>query len=78
MNSPLGVQKFLVSTEAELIRAELQAMMDSTNFKTETSYSPSSDVNLTFVEKHIKYLSQHQNVNSQHYLSNLRLMTKIS
>ena len=50
-------------------------------FKTEASYSANAivypDNLIPFVDKHMNYLKQHQNINPEHYLSNLRLMTKI-
>jgi len=77
VSSPLGVQKFLNSKEAEEIRAELHRMMEDPSFNTESTYSPSSDADeYFFVDKHMKYLSQHLSLNPQHYLSNLRLMTR--
>ncbi len=76
MSSPLGVQKFLNSKEAEDIREELRKMMEDPRFNTDSTYSPDSVGEFFFVDKHMKYLSQHLTLNPQHYLSNLRLMTR--
>ena len=77
--NPTGVQKFLDSDLAESIRVELRTMVEDPHFNTRSTYSPSIDGDqLEFVEKHINYLSKHLAVNPQHYLSNLRLMTRIS
>jgi hypothetical protein len=72
----LGSQKFLASDAAKLIREDLEKMMSDPGFNTTSTYSPSSIDNVLFADKHLKYLSQHPNVNPQHYLSNLRLMTR--
>ena len=78
MTIALGVQKFLASDLAKTLRAELQSMVDDPQYNTQTSYSPTSEERLEFVDKHILYLSKHLSLNPQHYLSNLRLMTRIS
>lgn len=79
MSKPLGVQKFLNSELADSLRAELRSMVDDPQFNTRSTYSPSSDGDtLEFVEKHMTYLSKHLTLNPQHYLSNLRLMTRIN
>jgi len=77
MSNTLSAQKFLKSSEAKTIRATLKAMMASKEYNTKSTYSPSCEGMLTFEEKHINYLSQHTSMNVSHYLSNLRLMTKI-
>ena len=78
MTVPLGVKKFLDSELAETIRIELQSMVDNPLYITETSYSPDSVERLEFVDKHLLYLSKHLKTNPNHYLSNLRLMTKVN
>lgn len=77
MSNPLSVQKFLASDAAVLAREQLMKMMDDPEFNTRSTYSPSSEERMLFVDKHMKYLGQHPNLNPQHYLSNLRLMTRI-
>lgn len=77
MSNTLSAQKFLKSTEAAAIRQTLQNMMASPDFNTTSTYSPSCEGMLSFEEKHINYLSQHTSLNVEHYLSNLRLMTRI-
>jgi hypothetical protein len=63
----------------EIMRA-LRKMVADSDFSTDASYSADStsypDNLIPFIDKHVNYLKQHQNVNPQHYLSNLRLMTK--
>ena len=78
MVQSLGAKKFLSSEEGDLIRQELEDMMKNPQFNTTSTYSPASVGQLEFVDKHMDYLSKHPAVNRQHYLSNLRLMTKIT
>ncbi len=77
MAQSLSAKKFLTSEEGDLIRQELQAMMESPLFNTASTYSPASTERLEFVDKHMDYLSKHPSVNCNHYLSNLRLMTRM-
>ncbi len=65
---------------AEIIK-ELKKMAIDEQFNTGSTYS--SDIEhypdnaIPFVDKHIKYLNSNQNINPQHYLANLRLMSRI-
>lgn len=72
---------FFESQEGIEIERALREMDADSSFSTESSYSANSiaypDNLIPFVDKHMNYLKQHQNVNPRHYLSNLRLMTKI-
>lgn len=77
MSNTLSAQKFLKSIEAKVIRNTLRDMMESKEFNTTSTYSPSSDGPLSFEDKHMLYLSQHTAMNPEHYLSNLRLITRI-
>jgi hypothetical protein len=72
----IGSQKFLASDAGKLIREDLEKMMSDPGYNTTSTYSPSSIENVEFADKHMKYLSQHPHVNPEHYLSNLRLMTR--
>ena len=59
------------------LRTELMKMTESKQYNTKSMYS-TSDVNgLTFVDKHMRYMSQYPALNCEQYLSNLKLMTKI-
>lgn len=49
----------------------------NTNSDYSTNQDKYPDNRIPFVDKHMKYLSEHQSVNIKHYLSNLRLMTRI-
>lgn len=77
MANSVSAQKFLASDEAETIRQTLMAMMDDPEFNTTSLYSSAAGEKQLFVDKHLRYLSQHTNLNTDHYLSNLRLMTRI-
>lgn len=59
---------------------KLNALLDDPEMITLDAYSPDaeSDANgrITFVEKHLRYLRTHKNVDPMHYISNLELMIK--
>lgn len=74
----IAMEKYLKTDTAKNIRKELEAMLENPKYHTESSYSPSSTERITFVDKHIHYLCTHQKINPDQYLSNLRLMTKVS
>jgi hypothetical protein len=71
----------LLSEEGLLIQETLRHMEHDTAFNTEACYSADTvnhpDSQISFADKHIKYLRSHPQVNPQHYLSNLRLMTRV-
>jgi len=77
MAKSLSAQRFLDSKEALLIRDTLSNMMTDPAFNTRSMYSPAAGGDVLFVDKHMEYLSQHTTLNVEHYLSNLRLMTRI-
>ncbi|MDN5275448.1 MAG: hypothetical protein JWN33_97 [Candidatus Saccharibacteria bacterium] len=74
----LNAQQFYKSEEANVIRTGLNEMMKSPSFNTRSTYSPKSTEDITFVDKHMTYLSTHPKVNPNEYMSNLRLMTRIN
>lgn len=59
----------------------LHAMCNKANYNTPSSYCSNSEAypenQRSFVDKHMDYLSTHPDVNPNHYISNLRLMTRI-
>lgn len=77
MSISISVQRYLDSEEAKIVCKELELMVESPDYNTETSYSPTSDERVSFVDKHTKYLSTHQTLDYRHYISNLKLMTRI-
>ncbi len=72
---------FFDTEEGIWVNDALQRMVADNLYKTDSSYSANSEIyannQISFVAKHMKYLSEHQNVNTRHYISNLRLMTKL-
>lgn len=52
-------------------------MAQSVEYNTRTMYSTSDKDGLTFVDKHMKYMSLYPNLNHHQYVVNLKLMTKI-
>lgn len=72
---------FLSSKIGLETREKLRAMQSDATFSTADSYTPNTtmypDNVLSFVDKHMDYLSTHLEVNVQTYLANLRLKTRV-
>lgn len=72
---------FFDTEEGAKMKASLRLMQQNTSFSTEASYSANAanhpDNLISFVDKHMNYLNAHQNVNPDHYLANLRLVTRL-
>jgi hypothetical protein len=62
------------------IVAKLNALLADPNMITTDAYSPDAEVGengrISFVERHLRYLRTHKNVDPIHYISNLELMIK--
>lgn len=60
----------------------LNEMAGDSAYNTNSSYSANitsyPDHLIPFTEKHMQYLNTHPNINPDHYISNLRLVTKLS
>ena len=67
---------FLESDEAVVLRTELEKMVKSPLYNTKVS-TLFSDDSLFFIEKHMKYMSAHLNMDHSQYVQNLKLMTKV-
>lgn len=67
---------FFKSDEGVQLRDELTKMTQSDEYNTRTMYSPSDKDGVTFIDKHMKYMSLYPNMNCQQYVKNLKLMTK--
>ena len=67
--------KYLETEEGISAKVQLEQMARSPLYNTRSSYSPSSD-GLTFVDKHLAYLCQHNYLHADEYIGNLKLMTK--
>ncbi|MES2971005.1 MAG: hypothetical protein V4702_01640 [Patescibacteria group bacterium] len=72
---------FLETTEGIEIKNALQRMASDSAYMTESSYSANSVLYpnnlISFVDKHLNYLRAHPATDPQHYVSNLRLMTRL-
>ena len=77
MRTTLSQQKFLDSDEAIHIHEQLVAMMNDKAFNTTSTFSTTMVDDMPFDKKHMTYLSDRPKLNPQHYIANLRLMTRI-
>lgn len=77
MRTTISQQKFLDSAEAIEIKNALERMVADPCFNTEPTYTTGADPSWSFVDKHMTYLSEHPKLDPRHYLSNLRLMTRL-
>ena len=79
--STVKKKNFFGSEEAIQIEKMLHLMATDTAYNTNSSYSADAvhypDNLIPFVDKHMNYLKAHPSLDPQHYLANLRLMTKI-
>ena len=71
------ISTFFKSDEGIELRNQLTKMADDESYNTRTTYSTLDENGLTFVEKHMKYMSLYPNLNYWQYVSNLKLKTKI-
>lgn len=67
---------FFESEVGKLARQELIKMTQSKKYNTHTTFSVHDTNGMSFVDKHMKYMSQFPNLNTVQYVSNLKLMTK--
>lgn len=77
MRTTLSQQKFLDSEVAANIRKSLERMLNDVTFNTASTYSSTMEERLSFIDTHMKYLSEHPKLDPEHYLSNLRLKTRV-
>ncbi|MDB5186350.1 MAG: hypothetical protein JWL85_873 [Candidatus Saccharibacteria bacterium] len=67
--------------ESAEIEATLRLMTQDIKYNTESSYSANGELypdnSISFVDKHLNYITKHPSIDPQHYLSNLRLMTRL-
>lgn len=72
---------FITSEEGIRATAVLNSMVLDGAYITEPSFSADSekytDNLIPFIDKHLAYLRSHPATNPEHYLSNLKLMTRI-
>ena len=77
-NKPDGATRasFLRSQKAMELRSELENMVKSPIYNTRV-ISLLNDESSYFIEKHMKYMSIHLNMDHLQYIRNLKLMTKV-
>lgn len=72
---------FFASEDGLRARQSLQHMVESSRFVTKSSYSANSaahpDNMISFVDKHMQYLSLHRDLKPEQYIANLKLMTRL-
>jgi len=69
---------FIESEQGILAHKELVKMTQSDQYRTRSMYSSQDASERSFVDKHMKYMSQFPDMNCPQYISNLKLMTKRS
>lgn len=70
-------QVFLQSKAAIEIREQLLSMESDPAFNTRSTYVPGLKADMSFADKHFAYISTHQYIKPQDYMSNLRLKTRL-
>ena len=72
---------FLETAEGMEIEQLLISMSSDPAYMTKSSYSANGDLypgnTISFVDKHLNYLRAHPTTDPRHYVSNLRLMTRL-
>ena len=72
---------FFQTEEGISVEKSLRTMVADNTYNTKSSYSANSELYpnnlIPFVNKHMEYLRSHPATDPQHYLSNLRLMTRV-
>ena len=81
MSTGTKKNSFFNAEERAKIEETLRLMATDLAYNTKSSYSANSDLHpdnlVNFVDKHMSYLTSHPSVDPNHYVSNLRLMTRI-
>ena len=78
MKLTLHQRNFFATDAARRAKTDLKLMMVRPEFNTRVSFGTETESLLTFVDKHMLYLSKHPKVNPQQYISTLKLMTRIN
>lgn len=72
---------FLESDEGKVIRRTLREMAVNSSYNTASTYTPNTlkyPTNIiSFVDRHIDYLSTHPNLEASKYIANIKLMTRV-
>lgn len=76
----MAKQDFFETEDGVEIERILRRMATDETYHTKSSYSANGeqypDHQISFVEKHKRYLRTHPTTNPRHYIANLRLMTR--
>lgn len=78
MNNTQGRQSFLKSDQAKVLRSQLTEMTESPLYNTRVQGITDTPADVRFIEKHMNYMSSFPKMNHLQYISNLKLMTKIT
>lgn len=70
-------KEFLDSEAGSNARRELKKMDGDPMYNTRSKFTPLQNQALSFVDRHMKYLSEHPKLDPKHYLANIRLMTRL-
>ena len=73
----LTSKEYLKTETGIRAEAELKRMAQSLAFETTELFNSRVDSDLSFIDRHIKYLVNHPNVKATNYLMNLKVMTKV-
>ncbi len=72
---------FMETDEGRDFKVKLLEMVKDQGYNTESSYNANSELYpdnvISFEDKHINYISAHPNTNPTHYISNLRIITRV-
>jgi len=72
---------FTDDTEMVEVQDMLSTMVGNSGYNTKPSFSADilryPDNQIPFIDKHMSYLMTHKGINAQHYIANLKLMTRI-
>ncbi len=73
--------KFIDTEEAQEVKRQLELIANDEKYNTAASYSANEllypDNLIPFVDKHMKYLISHPQLDPEMYLANVRLLTRI-
>jgi hypothetical protein len=68
-------RRFYASEQCTAAHMALQQMVDNPQYNTDSSYFSGNE--LSFIDRHLYYLSTHPATLVEGYISNLKLMTRI-
>jgi hypothetical protein len=76
-NLSLSRQEFLKSEEADLLREQLQVLVNDPSYNTNMMYTLQLSDGSQFVEKHMAYMANHLRMDHRQYVLNVKLMTRL-